>query len=174
MAMPLVHLVSHATDLGHSAARAAEMLSLLFAAAFVSRILFGLLADRIGPLPTLIVGSTCQAVFLAAFLVVESLPALYLTALLFGLGFAGIMPCYALVIRALFPVDQAGWRIASQYLIGSVGMALGGWLGGVIFDLTGSYAYAFAIGVAFNVVNLALAALLWLRFRSAQLAPQPA
>ena len=93
MAMPIVHLVSHATDLGFARARAAELLSVLFATAFVSRILFGMLADRIGGTRTLLLGSSCQVVMLTAFAFVESHTGLYICAFLFGLGFAGIMPC---------------------------------------------------------------------------------
>jgi MFS family permease len=163
MAMPIVHLVSHATDLGHDPRNAALLLSILFTAAFVSRIGFGMLADRIGPMRTLLIGSVCQAVTLLTLAVTTSYWALALASLLFGLGFAGIMPNYALAIRLLFPVEQAGWRIASQYLFAALGMALGGWLAGVIFDLTGSYADAFVIGVAFNLMNLALVATLLVR-----------
>jgi MFS family permease len=122
-----------------------------------------MLADRIGPMRTLLIGSVCQAVTLLTLAVTTSYWALALASLLFGLGFAGIMPNYALAIRLLFPVEQAGWRIASQYLFAALGMALGGWLAGVIFDLTGSYADAFVIGVAFNLMNLALVATLLVR-----------
>lgn len=174
MAMPMVHLVSHATDLGHPAKRAAELLSVLFAAAFVSRITFGMLADRIGGVLTLLIGSCCQAVMLFTFSIVDSLAGLYIAALLFGLGFAGIMPCYSLIIRLLFPIDQVGRRIAAQYMFAAFGMALGGWLGGAIFDLTGSYSHAFLAGVGFNVMNLALIATLHLRQNRMGLNPLPA
>jgi len=163
MAMPTVHLFSHATDLGLPAARAAELLSVLFAAAFFSRIGFGMLADRIGAMRTLLIGSSSQAVMLLVFAQVESTAGLYVAAFLYGLGFAGIMPCYALIIRMLFPGNQAGWRIASQYLFAGLGMALGGWMGGAIFDLTGSYADAFLTGIAFNILNLTVIGLLYLR-----------
>ncbi len=156
MAMPIVHLVSHATDLGFARARAAELLSVLFATAFFSRLGFGMLADRIGGVRTLLIGSTCQAVMLVAFAVVESHTGLYIAAFLFGLGFAGIMPCYPLIIRVLFPINELGWRIGWQYLFAAIGMALGGWLGGAIFDATGSYSYAFLTGVGFNLMNLGL------------------
>ena len=161
MAMPIVHLVSHATDLGFTRTRAAELLSLLFATAFVSRIAFGMLADRIGGTRTLLVGSSCQAIMLAAFAFVESHIGLYICAFLFGLGFSGIMPCYPLIIRTLFPVTQLGWRIGWQYLFAAIGMALGGWLGGAIFDATGGYSDAFLTGVGFNLMNLGLIGFLY-------------
>ncbi|MDA1097435.1 MAG: MFS transporter [Proteobacteria bacterium] len=163
MAMPTVHLFSHATDLGLPAARAAELLSVLFAAAVFSRIGFGMLADRAGAMRTLLIGSGCQAIMLLVFAQVESFAGLYIAALLYGLGFAGIMPCYALIIRLLFPANQAGWRIASQYLFAGLGMALGGWMGGAIYDLTGSYAPAFLTGLAFNIMNLAVIGFLHMR-----------
>ncbi|HEX5795558.1 MAG TPA: MFS transporter [Geminicoccaceae bacterium] len=156
MAMPMVHVIAHATDLGHPRARAAEMLSLLLGCALISRLLFGLVADRIGGLRTLLIGSAGQAVMLTSFAVVESFWGLYLISALFGLAFGGIVPCYALIVRELFPAGQAGWRIGAVILFGSIGMALGGWLGGQIFDLTGSYRSAFLVGGAFNLGNLAL------------------
>jgi predicted MFS family arabinose efflux permease len=156
MAMPIVHLVSHATDLGIARARAAELLSLLFGAAFFSRIAFGMLADRIGGIRTLLIASSCQAIMLLTFAVVESQTGLYIAAVMFGLGFTGIMPCYPLIIRVLFPVTELGRRIAVQYLFAALGMAIGAWIGGAIFDLTGGYAIAFLVGAGFNIMNLAL------------------
>ncbi|MBT4487326.1 MAG: MFS transporter [Rhodospirillaceae bacterium] len=163
MAMPTVHLFSYATDLGFPAVRAAELLSLLFGAAFFSRIAFGMLADRIGGVRTLLIGSGCQAAMLLVFSQVTSLYGLYIAAFMFGLGFAGIMPCYALIVRVLFPVNQVGWRVAGQYLFAALGMALGGWSAGVIHDLTGTYTMAFLTGFAFNVINLVLIAGLYVR-----------
>jgi MFS family permease len=156
MAMPMVHLIAHATDLGHAGARAAEMLALLLACAFLSRLLFGMLVDRIGGLWTLFIGSAGQALTLFCFAFVHSAHGLYLTSTLFGLAFGGIVPCYAIIVRELFPASQAGWRIGAVFLFGSLGMALGGWLGGLIFDLSGTYQTAFLVGVAFNLGNLSL------------------
>ncbi|MDE0940881.1 MAG: MFS transporter [Alphaproteobacteria bacterium] len=172
MAMPNVHLFSYATDLGFAPVRAAELLSVLFGAAFFSRLGFGMLADRIGGVRTLLIGSSCQAVMLLVFSQVDTLSGLYIAAFMFGLGFSGIMPCYALLIRLYFPVHQAGWRIAAQYLFAALGMALGGWLGGAIFDYTGSYSDAFLVGVCFNLVNLVVIAFLYSRqIRMAQITP---
>jgi MFS family permease len=163
MSMPMVHLIAHATDLGHPGARAAEMLALLLACAFVSRLAFGALADRIGGLWALLIGSAGQAVMLTAFAFVHSLVGLYVAAALFGLAFGGIVPMYALILRELFPAQQIGWRLGLVILFGTVGMALGGWLGGLIFDLTGVYRSAFLVGVAFNLGNLVLVATLLYR-----------
>jgi MFS family permease len=165
MSVPVVHLVSHATDLGFSRTVGASMLSVLFVAAFISRISFGMLADRIGGIKTLLIGSACQTTMLVVFALVDSQVGLYVAALLFGLGFAGIMPCYPLIIRALFPASQAGWRVATQYLFAALGMAFGGWLGGVAYDTSGSYAPAFLTGAAFGVMNFVLISLVRVRYQ---------
>ncbi|MBT6274972.1 MAG: MFS transporter [Chromatiales bacterium] len=160
MAVPIVHLISHATDLGYSSGQASQVLTVLFTAAIFSRIGFGAMADRLGATVTLMLGSCCQGAVLLLFAVVDSLTGLYVAALLFGIGFAGIMPCYPLLIRVLFPVTQVGWRVAAQYLFAAGGMAFGGWLGGAIFDAAGSYKYAFLTAFAFTAFNLVMVTLL--------------
>ncbi len=156
MAMPMVHVVAYCSDLGFGAARGAEMLSLLLATAFFSRLGFGLLADRIGGLKTILVGSSLQLVALALYAYVEGMYALYAVSIFFGLGFGGIVPSYALAVREIFPVTQVGWRVGVVYLGGTLGMAAGSSLGGVIFDLTGNYQNAFMAGAAANAINLLL------------------
>ena len=171
MAMPLVHLISHTTDLGFTSTQAAQLFSVLFIASFFSRIAFGVLADRIGGVRTMLIASSCQAVVLAGFAFVDSLTGLYLAAITFGIGFAGIMPCYSLIIRLWFPATDAGWRIATVYLFAAAGMALGGWLGGVVFDMTGTYSSAFLIGIAFNIMNLTVITSLFVRQTRLRLNP---
>lgn len=156
MAMPMVHLIAYATDLGYPAARAAEMLALLLGCAFISRLAFGFIADRLGGLMTLLVGSAGQCLALLGFTMIDSFIGLYVTAAIFGLVFGGIIPCYALIVRELFPESQAGWRIGAVILFGALGMALGGWLGGLIYDLSGTYRVAFLVGAGFNVFNLVI------------------
>ena len=173
MAMPIVHLVSHTSDLGYAEERGAEILSLLMVAGFFSRIGFGMLSDRIGAAPTLLFGSMCQFVMMIVFAMVESLTGLYVAALMFGLGFAGIMPCYPLLLRLWFPASEIGWRVGAQYMFAGAGMAIGGTLAGYIFDVTGSYAPAFLSGAAFNAMNFMLIAMLHLRSRSLGFSPRP-
>ena len=166
MAMPIVHVIAHASDLGHRAIRAAEILAVLLGCTFLSRIAWGLITDRIGGMRTLFYGCLAQIVALSMYLFIDGLAALYVVSALFGLGFGGIIPSYTIVIRELFPVRGLGWRIGAVYFFGTLGMALGGYLGGAIFDVSGSYRVAFAVGVAFNVANLALLAILmWRRVR---------
>jgi MFS family permease len=125
-------------------------------------------------LRTLFISACLQAIMLTLFTMVESLGALYLVAALFGLSFGGIVPTYTLVIRDLYPASETAWRLGVIYLFGTVGMALGGWLGGLIFDLTDSYQVAFTVGIAFNILNLLIVGTLLVRFDRQTLAPQPA
>jgi MFS family permease len=154
--------------------RGAEMLSLLLTSAFLARIVWGQLADKLGGLPTILIGSAAQAIALGLFILVDNLIGLYAVSMAFGLAFGGIIPCYPLVVRELFPVAESGWRIGVVILFGTVGMALGGWLGGLVFDLTASYRPAFLVGIAFNLFNLLCIAGLLLQKRRPPLAYAPA
>ena len=157
MSMPQVHMVAYCSDLGYGPARGAEMLSLMLGLGVVSRIGSGFIADRIGGLWTLILGSTLQMLALIAFLPFDGLVSLYLISALFGLSQGGIVPSYALIVREFFPAREAS-RLVSLVLMATVlGMAVGGWLSGEIYDLTGSYAAAFLNGIAWNVLNVGIA-----------------
>nr|WP_246602437.1 MFS transporter [Falsiroseomonas tokyonensis] len=171
MAMPQVHIVAYCGDLGYGVARGTEMLSLMLACGIVSRIVSGFIADRIGGLATLLLGSVLQAVALAFYLFFDSLVSLYLISALFGLFQGGIVPSYAVIVREYFPARQAGTRVGIVLMATLLGMALGGWLSGLVFDWTGSYAMAFLNGMAWNAVNVAIVgALLW-RARRLRRAP---
>ncbi len=163
MAMPAVHLVSLSSDLGFGAVNGARMLSLLLACSFISRLGFGWFSDRIGGLKTILIGSSLQAVALSNYIWVDSLPNLYVLSAAFGLVYGGIVPAYTLAVRELFPARGAGWRIGVVFLFGTGGMALGGWLGGWLFDLVGHYQFSFFTGVIFNLANLSIICyLIWL------------
>lgn len=163
MAMPIVHVVAYATDLEHTLSQAASVLAVLLACAFVSRIAWGFVGDRIGGLRVLMICSAFQAVVLGMYLFVESLPGLLVVSGLFGLAFGGIIPSYTLIISKHFPPGSIGWRIATVYFFGAIGMAVGGWLGGFIFDLSGGYREAFAAGLFFNFANLLIVGALLIR-----------
>jgi MFS family permease len=163
MAMPMVHMVAFCSDLGYQPQRGAEMLSLLLAAAFLSRLFWGRLSDRIGGLRTILFGAAAQAAVLAFYIVIENLVALYALSISFGLAFGGIVPAYTLVVRELFPSREAGWRIGVVYFFGTVGMALGAYLGGALYDLTLSYPPAFLGGVLANLATIVLIGALVLR-----------
>jgi MFS family permease len=162
MSMPQVHIVAYCADLGYGPARGAEMLSLMLGLGIISRVGSGWVADRIGGLPTLLVGSTLQFASLSLFLFFDTLTSLYVISGLFGLFQGGIVPSYAIIVREYFPARGAGAKVGLVLAATIVGMALGGWMTGEIFDRTGSYRLAFANGIAWNLVNGAIAAtLLW-------------
>lgn len=160
MAMPIVHVVAYVTDLGYPLARGAEVLAILLGFGFLSRIAWGALGDRWGGLRVLLVGSMAQAAVLSAYLVVDSLIGIYIVSAFFGLAFGGIIPSYTLVVSRYFSRGSLGWRIATVYFFGAIGMATGGWLGGFLYDTTGSYRNAFAVGLVFNLLNLIIVATL--------------
>jgi MFS family permease len=154
MAMPAGHLVAFCTDLGIPAAHGAAMLSVLLGSAFVSRLFWGWLADRIGGLGTVLAGSACQALAIAAFTATRDEVGLFAVSAAYGLGFSGIVPAYVLAVRELFPSAEASWRVPTLLFISMSGMAFGGWFAGALYDHFGFYAPAFAAGALFNVANL--------------------
>ena len=157
MSMPQVHLVAYCVDLGYGPARGAEMLSLMLGLGIVSRLVSGFIADRVGGVGTLLLGSTLQSLALLFYLPYDGLTSLYLVSALFGLSQGGIVPSYALIVREYFPAREAGARISLVLMSTIVGMAIGGWMAGAIYDLTGSYDAAFVNGIAWNLLNVAIA-----------------
>jgi MFS family permease len=168
MSMPQVHIVAYCGDLGYGAARGAEMLSLMLACGIVSRLVSGLICDRIGGLRTLLLGSVLQGVALLLFIPFDSLTSLYLISALFGLFQGGIVPSYAIIVREYFPPAEAGARVGTVLMATLFGMALGGWMSGRVFDLTGSYQAAFVNGIGWNLVNLSIVSFLLWRLRRAR------
>ena len=170
MSMPQVHLVAYCVDLGYGPARGAEMLSLMLGCGVISRLTFGVVLDRLGGLKTLLIGSALQGMALALYLPFDGLVSLYVISAVFGLGQGGIVPSYAYIVRELFPPQEAATRVSLTLSATLVGMALGGWMSGAIFDLTGSYQAALLNGIGWNILNLLIAvSLLRLRRRAALL-----
>ena len=169
MAMPQGHLVAFCSDIGIPASQGAAMLSVLLGCAFVSRQFWGLVADRIGGLRTVLAGSTCQIVAMVGFLATQNEAGLFTVSAVFGLGFSGIIPAYVLAVRELFPASEASRRVPTVLVFSGSGMAFGGWLAGAIYDTVGFYAAAFATGIVFNLAHLAvIGALVWRRRRFGQ------
>jgi MFS family permease len=160
MSMPQVHLVAYCGDLGYGASHGAHMLALLLAGGIVSRLTFGWISDRTGGLPTLLLGSSLQAFALLLFLPFRGLASLYVISAFFGLVQGGIVPSYAMIVREHFSPAEAGARIGTVIMATVFGMALGGWMSGAIFDLTGSYRAAFVNGILWNLLNLSIAVFL--------------
>ena len=168
MSMPQVHIVAYCGDLGYGTARGAQMLSLMLGLGVVSRLASGWISDHIGGLRTLLLGSVLQGLALMLFLVDDGLLSLFVVSALFGLFQGGIVPSYALIVRELFTPKEAGARVGTVLMATLFGMALGGWLSGAIFDLTGSYRAAFLNGIAWNLLNVSIVlGLLW-RLRRAR------
>jgi len=165
MAMPQVHIVAYCGDLGYGPARGAEMLSLMLGFGIISRIGSGYLADKIGGIRTLLVGSVAQGVALLFYLFFDSLGSLYVISAMFGLFQGGIVPSYAIIVREAMPAREAATRVGLVILASVFGMSLGGWISGVIFDATGSYAAAFINGMAWNALNIGIMVALLLRAR---------
>ncbi|MCK6454365.1 MAG: MFS transporter [Alphaproteobacteria bacterium] len=159
MSMPQVHIVAYCGDLGYGVARGAEMLSLMLGLGIVSRVASGWIADHIGGVRTLLLGSAGQCLALVFYLPFDGLTSLYVVSAIFGLSQGGIVPSYAVIVREYFPAREAGTRIGVVLMSTIVGMALGGWMSGAIFDLTGSYQAAFVNGILWNLLNLSIA--LW-------------
>jgi MFS family permease len=165
MAMPQVHIVAYCGDLGYGVARGAEMLSLMLGFGIFSRIASGFVADRIGGVATLLLGSTLQGVALLLYLLFDGLASLYVISALFGLFQGGIVPMYAIIVREYFSPQEAGTRLGIVLMATLLGMALGGWMSGALFDFTGSYRAAFVNGLIWNLLNVSIA--LWLLMRAA-------
>ena len=163
MSMPQVHLVAYCSDLGYGPARGAQMLSLMLGCGIVSRLAFGAICDRIGGLRTLLLGGSLQGLALVLYLPFNGLVSLYVVSALFGLFQGGIVPSYAIIVREFFDRAEAGVRVSTVITASIFGMALGGYLSGAIFDVTGSYRAAFVNGILFNLVTVSIAAFLLAR-----------
>jgi predicted MFS family arabinose efflux permease len=156
MSMPQVHIVAYCGDLGYGAARGAEMLSMMLGFGIISRIASGFVADRIGGVATLLIGSVAQAAALALYVFFDGLAPLYVISALFGLFQGGIVPMYAIIVREYFDPRQSGTLVGLVIMSTILGMALGGWMSGAIFDATGSYWQAFANGFLWNLINISI------------------
>jgi MFS family permease len=171
MSMPQVHMVAYCADLGFPAARGAEMLSIMMAFGIVSRLASGWIADHIGGLGTLLLGAVLQATALALFLPFDGLVALYAVSALFGLFQGGLVPSYPLIVREYFSSREAGARTGMVIMATLVGMAIGGWMPGWIFDMTGSYRAAFVNGIAWSLVTTGIALFLLYRAHPGRAVP---
>ena len=167
MSMPQVHIVSFCVDLGYGPAVGAQMLSLMLLGGVASRLVSGFVADWLGGVATLLIGSVLQCIALFLYLPFDGLVSLYVVSLIFGLAQGGIVPAYAVIVREYMPAREAGARVGFVIMATIVGMAIGGWMSGWIYDLTGSYQLAFLNGIAFNFLNIAIALMILIRTRRA-------
>jgi MFS family permease len=165
MSMPQVQLVAYCVDLGYGATNGAQMLSLMLFGGIFSRLASGLVADRIGGVRTLLIGSALQGISLILYIPFDGLASLYVVSLIFGLSQGGIVPCYAIIVREYLPAREAGQRVGIVIMATIAGMALGGWLSGWIYDQTGSYEAAFLNGIGWNLLNISVMSFILLRTR---------
>lgn len=165
MAMPAAHLVAFCTDLGIASQQGASMVSVLLVAAFVARQAWGWVADKVGGLSAVLAGNVAQVVGMSLFLTTQDEAGLFLVSAIYGLGFSGIIPSWMLAVRELFPAREAPWRMPAVLFLGLTGMAFGAWLAGYLYDRFGNYAVAWEVGIALNVVQVALVTMLLLRHR---------
>jgi MFS family permease len=162
MAMPQVHIVAYCADLGYGVARGAEMLSIMLALGIISRVASGFLADRIGGIAVLLIGSGMQGAALFLYLWFDGLTSLYVISAIFGLFQGGIVPMYAIIAREYLPAEEAGAKVGVVITSTIVGMAVGGVASGWIFDWFLSYRMAFLNGLLWNLVNMTIiGGLLW-------------
>ena len=171
MSMPQVHIVAYCVDLGYGAARGAEMLSLMLAGRAVTRIVSGFIADYIGGVRTLLIGSVLQGLALLFYLPFDGLMSLYVISLMFGLAQGGIVPSYAIIVREYMPAKVAAERVGFLIMMTIVGMAFGGWSSGWIFDVTLSYQAAFIHGIAWNVLNVGIMVMILFRSKGPRAVP---
>jgi len=170
MSMPQVHIVALCVGLGFGPAVGAQMLALMLLGGVASRIVSGLLADKLGGVRTLLIGSCLQCLALFLYLPAGGMVSLYLVSMVFGLSQGGIVPSYALIVREYMPAKEAGARVGFVLMATILGMALGGWMSGWIYDVSGSYTLAFVNGIIWNGGNIAI--MLWLLMRSRARAPR--
>ena len=172
MSMPQVHIVSYCVGLGYGPAIGAQMLSLMLLGGVVSRIVSGMLADKIGGIYTLLIGSALQCLALMMYLPFDGMASLFTVSLIFGLSQGGIVPSYAVIVREYLPPKEAGARVGFVIMMTIIGMALGGWMSGWIYEITGSYQMAFINGILWNAVNIAI--MLIILFKGTGMIPRAA
>jgi MFS family permease len=166
MAIPLIHGVSRASDAGIGAESAAAVLSLMMIGGFVGRIGSGKISDHIGGMRTLLLASGIQTLTVFWYSQLGDIAAFYILALLFGVGYGGVMPSYAIIIHEMVPANLAGRALGIVYFLGNVGMGLGGYFGGLLYDVSGAYTLTFALGVPVGVINLTIIGSLWYFIRT--------
>jgi predicted MFS family arabinose efflux permease len=157
---PIFHMVTNAIDHGVAAMAAATLLSVSGVASVVGRIATGVLADRIGAKQTLVGVLTLQATMVFLYLFARDTGTFYALGAVFGLAYGGVMPLYALVTREYFGEKVMGTAYGAVFLVSTLGMGLGSFAGGVLFDRLGSYNWLFvtsgAIGAAAVLIAMTL------------------
>ncbi len=155
---PIFHMVTHAIDRGVSAMAAVTVLSVAGLASLGGKIICGLIADRVGAKGTLIVGLAIQAVSVSLYVFTRDLGSFYALAVMFGFAYGGVMPLYAIVVREYFGARIMGTVFGAVGLVSTLGMAMGPWAGGWLYDTFGSYFWLFmgSFGIGLGAVAIAV------------------
>ena len=140
---PIFHMISYAIDCGVPAMTAATVFGTAGVASLFGRIIFGLTADRLGAKPTLVAGLLLQAMAIQLYYFVRTPDAFYAIAMIFGLSYGGVMPLYAILVREYFGARIMGTVFGAVVMTSTIGMAIGPWAGGFIFDHTGGYGWLY-------------------------------
>lgn len=161
MSIPIVHLVALATDQGIAPETGAQILGVMMVASIIGRVGIGKVADMIGGFRALLLAQGAQTVMIFWFTQMHTPAGLYVIAVLFGLGYGGVIPAYAIILREVMPDHIQGRSLGIVFLFGFIGMGLGGYLGGVLYDLTGSYTLAYLTGTLTGIAQLIVITLLY-------------
>jgi MFS family permease len=154
---PIFHMVTHATDQGIGAMAAATALGVSGLASIAGRIGGGVAADRMGAKPTLVAGLALQAAMIVLYLFVRDVVPFYGLSIVFGVAYGGVMPLYALVTREYFGERVMGAAYGGVFLISTLGMGLGSFAGGLLYDRLGSYAWLYTGSFLIGALAVVLA-----------------
>jgi MFS family permease len=154
---PIFHMVSYAIDCGISSMTAATVFGVTGLASLSGRIVCGLIADRVGAKQTLVVGLAIQALAVSLYVITKGTVGFYVLAAMFGLAFGGVMPLYAILVREYFGAKIMGTAFGTVAMISTLGMAIGPWAGGWLFDTFGSYFWMYigSFGIGLGAVAIA-------------------
>ena len=154
---PIFHMVTNAIDHGISAMAATTVLSVAGLASLGGKIVCGLVADRFGAKRTLVAGLALQALAVALYVPVGALPGFYAVAIMFGFAYGGVMPLYAILVREYFGARIMGTVFGAVSAVSTLGMSIGPWTGGWLYDTFGGYFWLFVGSAAIGVGAVAIA-----------------
>ena len=156
---PILHTISYAMVCGIPTVAAVTIYSVEGFGGLLGRLGFGLAGDRFGARRVLMLGLLVQAFAAGSFMFAQRLGEFYAVAAVFGFAYGGVMPLYAVLARDYFGQQIMGTVLGAAAMVSSLGMAIGPWIGGWIYDTFGTYAplyvYSFAIGLGAAAIALA-------------------
>lgn len=168
MSVPLMHLVPLIQDRGFSAEQAGSVIFVMLLVAILGRLSFGMLADRIGALPAYMTATAWMTLMVFGFTYVQNLGSFYAYAVIYGFGYAGVMTGVLVSIRMLTPPSRRASALGIVTMFGWFGHAIGGYQGGVLYDLTGNYTAAYAVAALAGILNLIIVGSLFRKTRRLQ------